>query len=89
MMFSDLYPDPFQSQSGMPPRWDDVVPGARYGDCLGLGLFEPSMMRFYSEGAVKMILEEHRRHLEWQRIRAERLPEMVDDVAAQWEPGRI
>jgi hypothetical protein len=86
---NDFFPDPWQPHSGMPRNWDDAMSGIPYRSCLGLGMFEPPMMRFYSEAAVQMIQEEHRRHLERERIRAERLPEMVDDVAAQWNYGRI
>ena len=82
---NDFWPDPWQQQTGMPRSWDDFFPDhIPYSRVHRLGLFEPPMMRFYSEETVKMILEEHSRHLERERIRAKRLPEMVDDVAGQW-----
>jgi len=86
MNYSDFWPDPWQQQSGMPPGWDDIGFGGLVSPAQS-GMFQDPLAparAFYGEAVLQSIMEGQQRQLEQQRIRAERLPEMVDDVAAQW-----
>jgi hypothetical protein len=81
MMYDDQWRSPYQGSQGTFDDWaNGVLPGWEWLSRDPLA----HARNFYGEAVMQSLIEAQRQQNEQLRIRTQRLPDMVDDVAAQW-----